>query len=147
MRTIVALLCGILFGAGLTVSDMINPDRVLSFLDLAGTWDPTLMFVMGGALITTALGYRAVLRSRAPLLDSKFHLPTAREIDWRLLGGAGCFGIGWGLAGICPGPAFADLATLRPQVLAFVAAMLAGMLAAGLFRMRVSAAASMRTQI
>ncbi len=131
MRTIVALFCGAIFGAGLTVSDMINPQRVLNFLDFAGTWDPTLMFVMGGALITTAFGYRAVFQARMPLMGDKFNLPIAQSIDWRLVGGAGLFGIGWGLAGVCPGPAVVDLATMRPEVFAFVGAMLIGMLVAG----------------
>jgi uncharacterized membrane protein YedE/YeeE len=124
-----ALLAGVLFGAGLTVSDMVNPERVQNFLDIAGSWDPTLMFVMGGALAVALPGYRLVLGRPAPLSASAFHLPAARDVDGRLIGGAALFGIGWGLAGICPGPAFADIVTFAPGVFVFIAAMLAAMIA------------------
>jgi hypothetical protein len=122
-----ALLAGVLFGAGLTISDMVNPARVQNFLDIAGTWDPTLIFVMGGALAVALPGYRLVLGRPAPLSASTFHLPAARDLDGRLIGGAALFGVGWGLAGICPGPAFANLVTMLPGVVVFLAAMLAAM--------------------
>src|SRR3954451_601275 len=136
MSLLFSLAAGVIFGAGLTISDMVNPSRVLNFLDVAGSWDPTLAFVMAGALAVTALGYRWVFRRNAPLLDAKFHLPTQTEIDLPLVGGAALFGVGWGLAGMCPGPALTDLVTLEPNVLAFVAAMLIGMIAARVWRDR-----------
>src|SRR5450759_5999106 len=130
MSLFFSLLAGVIFGAGLTISDMVNPARVSNFLDFAGSWDPTLMFVMAGGLAVTTLGYKLIFRRNSPVVDEKFHLPIRRQIDLPLVGGAALFGVGWGLAGICPGPAFADLVTLKPKVLLFVAAMLAGMIAA-----------------
>jgi uncharacterized membrane protein YedE/YeeE len=129
MPVLHALLAGLLFGAGLTISDMVNPARVQNFLDIAGTWDPTLAFVMAGALAVAYPGYRLVLARSAPLAASSFQLPAARDIDSRLIVGAAVFGVGWGLAGICPGPAFADIVTFAPGVFVFIAAMLAAMLA------------------
>ncbi|WP_114394546.1 DUF6691 family protein [Oleisolibacter albus] len=126
-RLISSLLAGLLFGAGLALSGMIDPAKVLGFLDVAGDWDPSLAFVMGGALAVTLLGYRLVLRRPHPLFDAAFHLPSRRDIDARLLGGAALFGIGWGLAGYCPGPALASLGFGGRGVLTFVLAMLAGM--------------------
>ncbi|MGZ5872434.1 MAG: DUF6691 family protein [Bradyrhizobium sp.] len=139
MSLIFSLLAGIIFGAGLTISDMVNPARVLNFLDVAGHWDPTLILVMAGGLVVTTLGYRWVFRRRSPVADERFHLPIRRQIDLPLVGGSALFGVGWGLAGICPGPALADLAILEPKVLLFVAAMLAGMIAASVLRGRVYA--------
>ena len=127
-----ALLAGILFGLGLAVSQMINPAKVLGFLDIAGRWDPSLALVMAGALGVTALGYYFVLRRPAPLLAARFEVPTVHEIDRRLLAGAVVFGIGWGLVGFCPGPAIASLAYGVEESLIFAAAMLAGM---ALFRL------------
>jgi uncharacterized protein len=137
MSLICSLLAGVIFGAGLAVSDMVNPARVLNFLDFAGHWDPTLMFVIAGGLGVTALGYRLVFRQSSPVLSEKFHLPTQRQIDLPLVGGSALFGIGWGLAGICPGPALADLITLEPKVLVFVAAMLIGMIATVVWRDKI----------
>ena len=130
MRLLLALLSGVIFGAGLAVSDMVNPARVLNFLDFAGNWDPTLAFVMAGGLAVALPGYRLVFRGIAPWADEALHLPRQRAVDARLLGGAALFGLGWGLAGICPGPALAGLVTLKPALLLFIAAMLAGMLLA-----------------
>jgi uncharacterized membrane protein YedE/YeeE len=144
MPLIYSLLAGVIFGAGLTLSDMVNPARVLNFLDVAGTWDPTLMFVMAGGLAVTTLGYRWIFRRSSPLADDRFHLPTGRQIDLPLVGGAALFGVGWGLAGICPGPALADLMTLQPKVLLFVAAMLAGMIAARVLRGWIYAPSALR---
>lgn len=125
-----ALASGLVFGAGLVVSDMVNPARVLAFLDVAGAWDPSLAFVMGAALVPSALAYAWRRRRERPLGDACFHLPDdARPVDGRLLGGAALFGVGWGLVGLCPGPAVAALLTLQPAALLFVAAMLAGMAA------------------
>jgi uncharacterized protein len=144
MSVVFSLLAGVIFGAGLTLSDMVNPARVSNFLDFAGSWDPTLMFVMAGGLAVTTLGYKFIFRRSSPLVDEKFHLPTQRQIDLPLVGGAALFGVGWGLAGICPGPALADLVTLDPKVLAFVAAMLVGMIAASTWRYRVSVMKALR---
>jgi uncharacterized membrane protein YedE/YeeE len=137
MSLIFSLLAGIIFGAGLTVSDMVNPARVLNFLDLAGHWDPTLIFVIAGGLAVTAPGYRLVFRRKAPIASEKFQVPMQRQIDSRLIGGSALFGVGWGLAGICPGPALADLVTLQPKVLVFVAAMLIGMIVTVVWRDKI----------
>lgn len=122
-----ALLAGLLFGAGLAISDMINPARVLAFLDVAGRWDPTLAFVMAGALLPSAAGFVWAKRRGAPLFDSRFFIPENRTVDRRLLAGAALFGAGWGLVGFCPGPAIAGLAFGLWQPWLFVLAMLAGM--------------------
>jgi uncharacterized membrane protein YedE/YeeE len=115
-----------LFGFGLSLSEMVNPARVLGFLDVAGAWDATLLLVMAGALATTVPIFPVILRRGAPVLDRQFALPVKREIDVRLLLGAAIFGIGWGLGGFCPGPALAGLVSFSPAVLLFVAAMIAG---------------------
>jgi uncharacterized membrane protein YedE/YeeE len=123
-----ALLAGLLFGFGLALSGMANPAKVLGFLDIAGPWDPTLAFVMGGALAVTLPMFRFVLRQAQPWFAPRFSLPDRQALDARLLGGAAIFGIGWGLAGFCPGPALAALVTGKSAVFAFVAAMIAGFL-------------------
>lgn len=123
-----ALSSGVLFGAGLALSDMVNPARVLAFLDLAGAWDPTLAFVMGGAIIPAALSYVATRKMRKPLLGERFHIPENRVVDRQLMLGAALFGAGWGLAGFCPGPAVAAVVFGLWQPWVFIAAMLAGML-------------------
>ncbi len=124
---IASIVCGLIFGAGLVISDMVNPGRVLAFLDVAGSWDPSLAFVMGGALVPSAVAYVIRRRRSAPLLDSRFHVPANTAIDRRLVAGAALFGIGWGLVGFCPGPAIAALSTGRWEAVLFVAAMLVGM--------------------
>jgi uncharacterized protein len=144
MSLIFSLLAGVIFGVGLTVSDMVNPARVLNFLDVAGSWDPTLIFVMAGGLAITTLGYKLILRRSSPLFDDRFHIPTRQQIDLPLVGGAALFGVGWGLAGICPGPALADVMTLEPKVLLFVAAMLVGMIVTRAGRDRVLATRAVR---
>ena len=127
LRTIIALTSGILFGAGLALSGMADPSRVRAFLDIAGAWDPTLAFVMGGAIIPMAFAWRAKHRLTRPIAASAFDIPEGRRLDARLLTGAALFGIGWGIAGLCPGPAIAGLALNLPWAALFVAAMLAGM--------------------
>jgi len=124
MNRLLAWLSGLLFGAGLAWSGMADPHKVLGFLDVAGAWDPSLLLVMVGAVLTYAVGSRLVLRRARPWLDECFHLPMNRRIDARLLAGAAVFGIGWGLAGYCPGPALAgvglgngDLVWLLPALL------------------------------
>lgn len=129
MKALVAALAGILFGVGLALSGMSDPAKVLNFLDVAGDWDPTLAFVMGGALCVTTPGFYMARRRKRPLFDTDFHIPARSDVDARLLGGASLFGIGWGITGLCPGPALADLATGLPLILAFVAAMVVGVLA------------------
>ncbi|MQP75725.1 YeeE/YedE family protein [Stenotrophomonas sp. MYb238] len=137
IRTLLAaLLAGALFGLGLAVSGMTDPLRILGFLDVAGAFDPTLLFVLGGAVGTTMLLFRFVLRCPAPLLAERFQVSQLRSVDARLLVGAGVFGIGWGLAGYCPGPALVGLGVLSPEVLWFVPAMLAGMVLHRLLRGR-----------
>ena len=127
MRLFIAILCGALFGTGMIVSDMVNPARVLAFLDVTGDWDPALAFVMGGALIPSGLAYLTHRRMHAPVLAEEFNVPTSRVIDRPLIGGAILFGLGWGLVGLCPGPALAALTTASWQAAIFVVAMLGGM--------------------
>ena len=121
-----AFFVGILFGLGLAVSEMTDPARIIGFLDVAGHWDPTLLFVMGGALLVTGVLFPLVLRRPRPVLADRFSLPTKTKIDTRLVIGAILFGIGWGLAGFCPGPALAALASGSSSVFWFVAAMIVG---------------------
>lgn len=122
-----ALAVGTLFGAGLALSDMINPARVLAFLDVLGAWDPTLAFVMAAALVPSAASYFAQRRLRRPLLASEFRIPENRIVDRQLVAGAMLFGAGWGLVGYCPGPAVAGVVLGHWQPWVFVAAMLVGM--------------------
>lgn len=130
MRLILSYAIGLIFGIGISVSGMANPAKVLNFFDIAGTWDPSLAFVMGGALIVTFIGYRFVLRRPTPVLADSFQLPTRRSLDFPLLSGSAIFGVGWGIAGFCPGGALPALGTGRSEVFIFVAALLAGILAA-----------------
>tara|TARA_R110000851_G_scaffold21488_18_gene64455 strand:- start:780 stop:1214 length:435 start_codon:yes stop_codon:yes gene_type:complete len=127
MRILSAVLVGLVFGVGIAISGMINPAKVLNFFDIAGTWDPSLIFVMGGALLTTFIGYRLVLKRPGPIVEAEFKLPTNTMIDARLIGGSAVFGLGWGIAGFCPGAAVPALGSGRYEVLAFVAALLAGL--------------------
>ena len=130
MRSVLAsLLVGAVFGAGLVLSDMVNPARVQAFLDVTGRWDPTLMFVMGAALVPSAFAYLLRRKVTRPVLEARFVIPANAAPDRRLLAGAALFGIGWGLAGFCPGPALAGLVLGAWQPWLFVAAMLAGMTA------------------
>ena len=126
-RNLSALVAGLIFGLGLTVSQMINPEKVLAFLDVFGNWDPSLAFVMGGGLVVTAIGYRLAWRRNQPIFAEKFQVPGNRKIDARLAVGAILFGIGWGLAGLCPGPAISALTLGGPKIYIFLVAMAAGM--------------------
>ena len=123
-RVFAALLSGVLFGLGLAISGMTDPNVVIGFLDLFGDFNPALMFVLGGAVGTTLIAFRFVLRRPSPVLASDFQLPTRKDIDARLLIGAGLFGIGWGLAGYCPGPALVSFGALIDTALVFVPVML-----------------------
>ena len=126
-RLLPPLASGTLFGAGLTISGMTDPARVRGFLDVFGRWDPTLVFVMGGAVVVMAIAWRIQARMKTPLFGEKFTLPDRRDFDGRLTIGSALFGIGWGIAGLCPGPAVASLALSPLSVLPFLVAMLAGM--------------------
>ena len=128
-RTLVALACGLVFGAGLAISGMTDPAKVLGFLDVAGAWNPTLLFVMGGGLAVTAVGYAWARGQGGPWLGGRFAWPTRSDVDARLVGGAVLFGIGWGLVGLCPGPALANLARGSAQVTIFVTAMVVAVVA------------------
>jgi uncharacterized protein len=136
LSVLIQLGIGLLFGLGLIISGMVNPAKVLNFLDIAGTWDPSLAFVMGGAVIVTFIGYKLVFKLKQPIFDSVFHLPTASHIDNRLVAGAAIFGIGWGLAGFCPGPAFTALGTGQSGTVIVVIAMIVGMVAARILSLK-----------
>ncbi|WP_298258621.1 DUF6691 family protein [uncultured Litoreibacter sp.] len=130
MRLLISYVVGLIFGIGISISGMANPAKVLNFFDIAGTWDPSLIFVMGGALVTAFLGYRFVLRRPAPAFEDSFRVPTRRDLDLPLIGGSALFGIGWGIAGFCPGGSLPALGTGRSEVILFVAALLVGIFAA-----------------
>ncbi len=126
MQLLVALICGILFGLGLALSQMIDPNRVLGFLDVAGKWDPTLIFVLGGAVGVTLISFRFVLRLKHPVYEEQFSLPTRKDIDLTLILGAAIFGIGWGIAGYCPGPGITALVLKSVNPFLFLLAFVAG---------------------
>jgi hypothetical protein len=128
MKQIFALLSGLVFGLGLILSGMANPAKVLNFLDVFGTWDPSLAFVMGGAIAVTAPGFALLFRNwNTPYFGRTFHVPTRNDLDPKLLTGAAIFGVGWGLGGFCPGPALTALPVAATGTLIFVPFMLAGM--------------------
>ena len=127
MRSLTSFLLGALFGIGLIVSGMIHPQKVQDFLDVSGQWDASLALVMGGALLVTALTFPLIVKREKPVLGQKFHLPTAKDIDAKLVIGAALFGTGWGLSGFCPGPAMVSLSTGSTSAMIFVVAMLLGM--------------------
>ncbi|MDX9842555.1 MAG: YeeE/YedE family protein [Aquabacterium sp.] len=126
MQPLVSLVAGVVFGLGLAIAEMTNPLKVLDFLDLAGAWDPSLAFVMGGAVLVTLLAFRFILRRAVPFYGERFHLPTLTQVDRKLLVGAALFGIGWGLVGYCPGPALATVLSGNTESWLFVPAMLVG---------------------
>jgi uncharacterized membrane protein YedE/YeeE len=142
MGKLATLLSGLLFGTGLTISGMVNPMKILNFLDISGPWDATLIFVMGAGLAVTLLGYQIIFKRNAPLFATSFRLPTSQDIDVNLLGGAALFGLGWGLTGFCPGPAIASVVFGKTESITFVIAMAAGMIVTRQIqnRMRISAA-------
>jgi uncharacterized membrane protein YedE/YeeE len=134
MRLITTYLIGLVFGVGISISGMANPAKVLNFFDVAGIWDPSLGFVMGGALIMTFIGYRYVLKRPTPMLSQTFYLPGRRDLDLPLIGGSAVFGIGWGIAGFCPGGALPALGTGSVDVWIFVTALLAGIVIANIIQ-------------
>ena len=126
MKLFYALITGLVFGVGIAVSGMMDPAKVLNFFDIAGSWDPSLAFVMGGALIVTFVGYRLVWRRGAPLFGGRFQVPTSNVIDPKLIGGSALFGVGWGIAGFCPGAAIPALGTGRWEVVLFLVSVAIG---------------------
>jgi len=132
-RYLATLLSGLLFGLGLAISEMVNPQKVLGFLDVSGSWDPSLMFVLGGALFVSVVTFRPITRMAKPVFDVDFRLPTSTAIDMKLIGGATLFGIGWGLVGYCPGPAIASLAYSQIESGIFLGAMVLGLYADRLY--------------
>ena len=134
MLMLASLLCGLVFGAGLLISGMLQPTKVLAFLDIFGAWDPSLVVVMAAALAVSAPGFVLARRQARPVLAEECSWPTRTGLDQQLVVGSAMFGIGWGLVGLCPGPALESLATLSPDVLVFVAAMAAGMVVCDLWQ-------------
>jgi uncharacterized membrane protein YedE/YeeE len=135
-----ALLCGFVFGWGLLISGMVQPAKVLGFLDVLGAWDPSLAVVMAAALTVSTLGFALTRRRRQPILATQAQWPAKTGLDRQLVAGAVLFGLGWGLVGLCPGPALENLVTLSPHVIVFVAAMAAGMLLHDLWQKRPASA-------
>lgn len=128
MSWVMPMAAGLLFGIGLVVSGMTQPARVIAFLDPLGAWDPSLAFVIAGAVVVYAIAFRAIMRVRRdPWFDERFHLPTRHDLDLHLVGGSALFGIGWGLGGLCPGPAIVAAASGGTTAVLFVASMLVGM--------------------
>jgi uncharacterized membrane protein YedE/YeeE len=127
MQALASFLCGLIFGSGLMISGMTQPAKVLGFLDIFGPWDPTLAFVMAGALAVSSVGYAMARRQIRPVIAAQHFWPKKTDINRSLVIGSVLFGIGWGLVGLCPGPALENLASLSPRVFVFVIAMIAGM--------------------
>ncbi|KLN61605.1 hypothetical protein WH96_04470 [Kiloniella spongiae] len=125
-QSFVALIVGVVFGLGLIVSGMVNPAKILAFLDVAGDWDPSLAFVMGGALITTGIGYRLIFFRKRPVLSPDFLLPVKKQIDSKLVIGSVLFGLGWGITGLCPGPALTALTIGSTEIYVFLFSMSVG---------------------
>ena len=138
MKLIFSLFAGLVFGIGIAVSGMMDPAKVLNFFDVAGSWDPSLAFVMAGAVLVFSIGYRLALRRSAPLFASGFSTPAKRELDKALISGSLLFGAGWGLAGLCPCPAVVSSGFGEPRVWAFVAAMVSAMVLVRLVRQRAT---------
>ena len=138
MKLLLVIMSGVLFGLGLSISGMINPTIVLGFLDVAGDWNPALIFVMVGALLITTLGYPLVFKRKVPLFGTQFHLPVKKHLDARLITGAACFGVGWGMSGYCPGPAISGLVFFQQETLIFVFFMMVGFQVSYLLQTRSS---------
>lgn len=128
MFNFISLISGLLFGFGLALSGMVSPGKVIGFLDFSGNWDPSLAFVMGGGVIVTAISFRFLLKQPRPVFAREFKVPTKKDIDKYLVSGAVLFGLGWGLSGLCPGPALSSLAYGNVKIFTFVGAMIAGII-------------------
>jgi uncharacterized membrane protein YedE/YeeE len=139
MKYLISFVSGLIFAAGLVLGGMTQPAKVVGFLDFTGNWDPSLAFVMGGAVLAYSVLYRLILKKKSPFFEPKFHLPTRTDLDWRLIVGGGLFGVGWGLAGYCPGPGLTAAASLSSPALIFVAAMIGGMYLFSIFDNKVLA--------
>ena len=126
MLNIFSLISGVLFGFGLAISNMINPAKIAGFLDITGNWDPSLAFVMGGAVFVTAVTFRVILNRPAPMFANKFELPSKVDLDGKLIFGAAIFGIGWAVSGLCPGPAISSIIFLDENLLIFISTLLLG---------------------
>lgn len=144
ISNIITFLAGATFAVGFGLAGIVRPETIIGFLDFAGDWSPDIMFVMGGAATVTFIGYRLVFRRKQPLLAPRFGVPTRRDIDGRLVVGAGLFGVGWGVTGFCPGPALASLPTGSLTILVFLVAMVAGMLLYKVYDRLASAVARAR---
>jgi uncharacterized membrane protein YedE/YeeE len=127
MRYLIAYFSGIIFSAGLVIGGMTQPKKIVQFLDFAGNWDPSLAFVMGGAVLVTAVAFPFIQKRETPLVEDKFHLPSRSDIDWELVVGGGLFGVGWGLGGYCPGPALTGMVSGATMPIVFVVSMSVGM--------------------
>lgn len=127
MHILVGLITGAIFSIGLSISGMVNPNKVIGFLDFLGEWDPSLMFVMAGGVLVNTVLFSFILKRKNPLYAESFSLPTAKDIDKRLIIGSALFGIGWGIGGVCPGPGIANLITLNPKVIIFCICIVLGM--------------------
>lgn len=128
MSTIFSFVSGLVFSIGLVISGMINPKKVIGFLDIFGQWDYSLAFVMGGAVVFNLVSFKLLKKKSSPLFAKEFNLPTAVKIDRSLIIGSALFGVGWGIAGICPGPGIVNIVTLEPKVLVFILSMIVGMI-------------------
>lgn len=137
MKSVIAFLTGLIFAFGLAIGGMTNPGNVRGFLDVAGNWNGSLMFVMAGAIAIHAIAFRFILRRNSPILDSNFHIPTRKDIDNKLILGSIIFGIGWGWAGICPGPGIVGLGSGKVEFFIFVLSMIVGMKAFQMFERKV----------
>jgi len=140
MAALASFVCGLIFGLGLVISGMTQPQKVLGFLDIFGRWDPTLALVMAAALIVSGAGFALARQQKQPMLTAQHLWPTRTDVDRSLVAGSVLFGIGWGLAGLCPGPALVNIAGLWPSVIVFVLAMTAGMILKDLWDRRVPSA-------
>lgn len=126
MRFVITYIIGLIFGTGIMISGMANPAKVINFFDIAGSWDPSLAMVMGGALLVTFIGYRLSFKRGKPFFENKFAIPTHKDLDPKLIGGSVIFGIGWAIAGFCPGGALPAIGTGRSDVLIFIMSLIAG---------------------